>query len=96
MANPSIEYYNYLNNIQYYLINIKDLALDLTLESSQLKSTIKEVYNNKNIDLIGVSNSNQGGNIDSRKSTTKNIFLLNNNKDNPSNNLVVISQLSKL
>ena len=93
MSNPFIEHYNYLNNLQCYVLKIKDLGLDLTLESFQSANAINTIYNS--INLIGVSNTDQGGNIDSRKSTTENIFLLNNNKDNFNNN-IAISQISKL
>ncbi|KAH7066984.1 hypothetical protein BKA63DRAFT_425553, partial [Paraphoma chrysanthemicola] len=33
ISNPTIEYYNSLNNIFSYLLKTKDLGLDLTLES---------------------------------------------------------------
>ena len=41
MQNPSIEHYNYLNNLWSYLIKTKDLGLDLSIDS-----TLQSKYNN--------------------------------------------------
>lgn len=91
MSNPSIEHYKYLNNIWCYLNTTKDLYLDLTLEN-QSKSTIS-----KNIELFGISDSDWGGDLDSRKSTIGNLFCLYNNINNLDNNKYIsISWLSKL
>ena len=49
IVNPSLEHYNYLDNIFSYLVKTKNLGLDLTLESSQ--------SNLDPINLIGVSDS---------------------------------------
>ena len=95
MSNPTLEHYNYLNSIFSYLLKTKDLGLDLTLESIQSNPKLNTYYNNS-INIIEVSNLDQGGNLDSRKSITGNIFLLNNVKDNYSTNSIAISQISKL
>jgi hypothetical protein len=102
MSNPSLEHYKYLNNIFSYLNKTRDLGLDLTLQSIEqskannpITNTIKNLKNS--INLIGISDSDWGGDLDSRKSTTGNIFILNNNKDNYSNNTnIAISWISKL
>ena len=101
MYNPSIEHYSYLNTIFSYLLKTRDLGLDLTLESLYQSATKKANTNtnnlintNKSINLQGISDADWGGDLDSRKSTTGNIFILNN-KDNYSSN-IAISWLSKL
>jgi hypothetical protein len=81
MSNPSLEHYNYLNNIFSYLLKTKDLGLDLTLESLEqsAKDYKTSLDNTKNsINVLGISDADWGGDIDSRKSTTANIFILNN------------------
>ena len=98
MSNPSLEHYKYLNYIFSYLIKTKNYGLDLTLQSleSNSNSNNNTINNlNNSINLIGISDSDWGGDLDSRKSTTGNIFVLNNNKDNY-NNSITISQISKL
>ena len=85
MANPSLEHYNYLDNIFSYLVKTKNLGLDLTLESSQ--------SNLDPINLIGVSDLDQRGDLDSRKSTIGNIFVLETSNNYKS---IAISQISKL
>jgi hypothetical protein len=87
MSNPSLEHYNYLDNIFSYLVKTRDYCLDLTLDSKQSATS--------SIDLVGISDADWGGNIDARKSTTGNLFVLSNTKDNFSN-IVAISWLSKL
>lgn len=100
MSNPTLEHYNYLNNVFSYLLKTKDLGLDLTLESieqstNNLTTNTRDISNS--INLLGISDADWGGDIDSRKSTTGNIFVLNNNKDNYSNNSnIAISWISKL
>ena len=108
MSNPTIEHYNYLNNVFSYLLKTKDLGLDLTLESIEqsANNNYNNNYYNKNnntrdisnsINLLGISDADWGGDLDSRKSTTGNIFILSNNKDNYSNNSnIAISWISKL
>jgi hypothetical protein len=92
MSNPSIEHYNYLNNIFSYLVSTRNYGLDLTLYK---QSTANTINNNKIINLEGISDADWGGDLDSRKSTTANIFTLNN-KDISNYNRVAISWLSKL
>jgi hypothetical protein len=101
MSNPSIEHYNYLDNIFSYLLKTRDLALDLTLEPlkqsthyNRNSSTLDYTINS--INLIGISDADWGGDLDSRKSTGGNIFILDNSKDNYSSNSIAISWLSKL
>ena len=99
MSNPSLEHLNYLNSIFSYLLKTRDLGLDLTLESVKQSTTSsnKNYYNTINsINLLGVSDADWGGDLDSRKSTIGNIFLLNNIKDNYSSNSIAISWISKL
>ena len=84
MSNPSLEHYKYLNNIFSYLLKTKELGLDLSIKQSTK-------YTTKLINLVGISDADWGGDIDSRKSTTGNIFLLNT-----SNNNITISWISKL
>ena len=87
MSNPSLEHLKYLDYIFSYLVKTKDLGLDLTLESSQSA-------NNSTLSLVGVSDADWGGDIDSRRSTIGNIFLLEStSKDKKS---VAISWISKL
>ena len=86
MSNPSLEHYNYLNNIFSYLIKTKDKVLDLTLYNNNTNTS-------KSINLLGISDADWGGDLDSRKSTIGNVFILNTS--NTSNN-IVISWLSKL
>ena len=92
MSNPSLEHYKYLDYIFSYLVKTKDLELDLTLESKQ-STTTSNSKDNKSIKLVGVSNTDQGGDIDSRKSTIGNIFLLENINNKKS---IAISWISKL
>ena len=106
MSNPNLEHYKYLNTIQSYLNSTKDLGLNLSISSLDflVSSTNKNkntYYNkeaisstNKSTNLVGISNSNQGGDLDTRKSTIGNIFALN--KDINNSNYIAISQLSKL
>jgi hypothetical protein len=109
MSNPSLEHYNYLNNyIWGYLVNTKDFGLDLSLNKLDLNKLDKSNLNLNKVDfpnkqskkldklnLIGSSDSDWGGDINTRKSTTGNIFYLNN--PNSSNNInISISWLSKL
>ena len=77
MSNPSLEHYRYLDYIFSYLVKTKDLGLNLTLESKQ-SATTSNSKDNKSIKLVGVSDADWGGDIDSRKSTIGNIFLLEN------------------
>lgn len=87
MSNPSIEHYTYLNKVWSYLNKTRNLGLDLTIKQS--KSLIN---------LVGYSDSDWGGDLDSRKSTTGNIFVLDNNINNSikDNKFITISWLSKL
>jgi hypothetical protein len=89
MSNPSLEDYNYLNTIFSYLVSTRSYGLDLTLSKQSTTNTTSKAIN-----LEGISDADWGGDIDSRKSTTANIFTLNN-KDN-SNSSIAISWLSKL
>jgi hypothetical protein len=62
-----------------YLLKTKDLGLDLTLESLEqsAKDYKTSLDNTKNsINVLGISDADWGGDIDSRKSTTANIFIL--------------------
>ena len=93
MSNPSLEHYNYLDKVQSYLNKTRELGLNLTLESLKQSTNANTLI--KSINLLGISDADQGGDLDSRKSTTGNIFILNLNKDNSYNN-IAISQLSKL
>ena len=88
MSNPSLEHYKYLNYIFSYLLKTRNKGLDLTLFNSQSNSNTID----KSIDLIGISNADWGGDIDSRKSTTGNLFILSTNI----NTNIAISQISKL
>ena len=64
----------------------RNYSLDLTLQSIKSNNSINNNNNTINsINLIGVSD------LDSRKSTTSNIFVLNNIKDNYSTNSISIS-----
>ena len=92
MSNPSLEHYKYLDYIFSYLVKTKDLELNLTLESKQ-SATTSNSKDNKSIKLVGVSDADQGGDIDSRKSTIGNIFLLENINNKKS---IAISWISKL
>jgi hypothetical protein len=95
MSNPSIEHYNYLDKIWCYILKTKDYGLDLTLQSPKQSKTANTCKLQNSINLLGVSDSDWGGDLDSRKSTTGNIFTLNNAKDNCYSN-IAISWLSKL
>jgi hypothetical protein len=95
MSNPSLEHYKYLNYILSYLLKTKDLGLDLTLECQPTKSTTTNKNSNNTINLVGVSDADWGGDLDSRKSTTGNIFLLSNTLQ-LNNSFIAISWLSKL
>jgi hypothetical protein len=86
MSNPSQEHCSYLDNIFSYLLRTRDLALNLTLESLQ---SAKDKDYTSSISLIGVSNTDWGGDVDSRKSTVGNIFVLENS-NNTSNTTVAI------
>ena len=44
---------------------------------------------NNSINLLGISDLDWGGDLDSRKSTTGNIFILNNSKSNYNNNIAI-------
>lgn len=97
MTNPSLEHYKYLNYIFSYLNKTKDLSLDLTLypyNQNQSKYNTSNLTINS-INLLGISDSDWGGDLDSRKSTTGNIFILRNIKDNNAKN-IAISWQSKL
>jgi len=85
MSNPSLQHYNYLNNIFSYLVSTKNYGLDLTLFQ-------QSAANSQDINLKGISDADWGGDLDSRKSTTANIFTLS--KEN--SNTIAISWLSKL
>jgi hypothetical protein len=54
MSNPSIEHYNYLNNIFSYLVSTRNYGLDLTLYK---QSTANTINNNKIINLEGISDA---------------------------------------
>ena len=84
MSNPSLEHYKYLNNIFSYLLKTRELGLDLSIKQSTK-------YTTKLLDLVGISDADWGGDIDSRKSTTGNIFLLSSSINN-----ITISWISKL
>ena len=75
MSNSSLEHYKYLDYIFSYLVNTRSLELDLTLESKQ---SANNNNTSKSLKLVEVSNTDQRGNLDSRKSTIGNIFLLEN------------------
>ena len=90
MSNPSLKHYKYLNNIFSYLLKTKNYGLDLTLQSKSQSN----IY--KTINLIGISDSDQGGDLDTRKSTSGNLFILQNNLNNQQNKNIAISQISKL
>ena len=87
MSNPSVEHLKYLDYVFSYLVKTKNLGLDLTLQSA-LDSTTKT---NNCISLLGISDADWGGDLDSRKSTSSNFFTLQSN-----NKLAAISWLSKL
>ena len=97
MSNSSLEHYKYLNFISSYLLKTSNYSLDLTLQSLESNNSNNNTINNINnsINLLGISNSDWGGDLDSRKSTTGNIFILNNSKSNYNNN-IAISQILKL
>jgi hypothetical protein len=98
MSNPSIEHYNYLNKVWCYLVKTRDLGLDLTLEPLKQSATNSNNNNNlvKSLNLLGISDADWGGDLDSRKSTTGNIFIINKDINNNSYNNIAISWLSKL
>ena len=75
MSNPSLEHYKYLNNIFSYLLKTRELGLDLSIKQSTK-------YTTKLLGLVGISDADWGGDIDSRKSTTGNIFLLSSSTNN--------------
>ncbi|KAF1925481.1 uncharacterized protein M421DRAFT_70010, partial [Didymella exigua CBS 183.55] len=87
MSNPSLEHYKYLDYVFSYIVRTKDLGLDLTLESKQSARTLKP------INLVGISDADWGGDLDSRRSTIGNIFSLENVA---SSKYIAISWLSKL
>ena len=97
MSNSSLEHYKYLNFIFSYLLKTSNYSLDLTLQSLESNNSNNNTINNINnsINLLGISNLDQGGDLDSRKSTIGNIFILNNSKSNYNNN-IAISQILKL
>jgi hypothetical protein len=72
MSNPNLEHLEYLDYIFSYLVKTKDLGLDLTLEQPTKNST------SNSIRLVGISDADWGGDLESRKSTLGNIFLLEN------------------
>lgn len=78
MSNPSLEHYKYLDYIFSYLLKSKNLGLDLTLKSKQATSNTTS----NSIKLVGISDADWGGDLDSRKSTIGNIFTLENIEDN--------------
>lgn len=84
MSNPSLEHYKYLNYIFSYLLKTRNKGLDLSISNKQ--SAIDS------INLIGISDADWGGDLDSRKSTIGNLFVLNN----INNNNIAISWISKL
>ena len=86
MSNPNLEHLKYLDYIFSYLVKTKDLGLDLTLEQPTKNST------SNSIRLVGKSDADWGGNLESRKSTIGNIFLL----ENISKKSIAISWISKL
>ena len=90
ISNPSLDYYKYLNYIFSYLLKTKNYGLDLTLQSKS------QNYTQKTINLIGISDSDWGGDLDTRKSTSGNLFLLQNNLNNWQNKNIAISWISKL
>jgi hypothetical protein len=90
MSNPSLEHYNYLDYIFSYLVKTKNLGLDLSLEPTQSATSPPKTSNN--IKLVGVSDADWGGDLDSRKSTIGNIFLL----ENITKKSIAISWISKL
>ena len=90
MSNPSLEHYRYLDNIFSYLNKTKNYGLNLTLQSKS------QDYIDKTINLIGISDSDWGGDLDSRRSTSGNIFILQNNLNNRDNRNIAISWISKL
>jgi len=53
MSNSSLEHYKYLDYIFSYLVNTRNLELDLTLESKQSANN----NTSKSLKLIGVSNA---------------------------------------
>ena len=65
----------------------------LESNNSNNNNTINVI--NNSINLLGISDLDQKGNLDSRKSTIGNIFILNNSKSNYNNN-IAISQILKL
>jgi hypothetical protein len=93
MSNPSIEHYNYLNKVWCYLVKTRDLGLDLTLEPLKQSATNSNNNNNlvKSLNLLGISDADWGGDLDSRKSTTGNIFIINKDINNNSYNNIAIS-----
>ena len=101
MSNPSLEHYKYLNNIFSYLNKTKNYGLDLTLDTRSnidtksnldIKSSIDIQSKSNTINLIGISDSDWGGDLDTRKSTSGNIFVLSSNL----NTNIAISWISKL
>jgi hypothetical protein len=89
MSNPSLEHYKYLNKLWSYILDTRDYTLDLSLYPSKQSSNLNP---SRSILLEGVSDSDWGGDLDSRKSTIGNIFTLRNNYSND----VAISWISKL
>ena len=67
MSNPSLEHYKYLNFIFSYLLKTSNYGLDLTLQSLESNNSNNNTINNINnsINLLGISNLDQRGNLDS-------------------------------
>ena len=68
MSNSSLEHYKYLNFIFSYLLKTSNYGLDLTLQSlesnnSNNNNTINNI--NNSINLLGISDLDQRGNLDS-------------------------------
>lgn len=71
MSNPNLEHYKALDRIWNYLEDHQDLGL-----------TFKSDPNLESINLIGYTDSDWGGDLGTRRSTTGYIFLLNSNNRN--------------
>lgn len=95
MANPSPEHFSSLDHLWGYLSQSKQIGLLYQLNASSQARSIKSDQSTSvrsdQIKLIGSTDADWGGDLDSRRSTTGYIFLLQLNK-----NYCAISWLSKL
>ncbi|KAL6154143.1 hypothetical protein ACJBU6_07428 [Exserohilum turcicum] len=94
MANPSSEHFSHLDYLWGYLSHSKQLGLLYQLDTDIKRSSKTEqsaAISPAAIKLTGSTDADWGGDLDSRRSTTGYIFLLQSNKSS-----CAISWISKL